>query len=402
VLITSRSPGWGALGGRLEVDVLTRAETVALLGARIPALGEELADALAAELGDLPLAAAQAAGYLEQTDLPAADYLRRFRARRASLLARGDVVGYAGRIDTTWSLSLERLRGEDSAAVALLELAAFLAPEPIPLSLVGAHAVLLDEPLRSAAAEPDTLVDAVGSLVGYSLARRYGGGFQVHRLVQAVVRQQLPAERQQATAERVVDLLAAAAPGDPEDPATWAAYAELAPHVLATAPTADHDPADRQLILDTIHYLSAHGDSSASQAVAEQLLGHWRTVLGPDHPDTLTTARRLTYALFAVGAAERARVLGEDTLQRCRRALGPDHPGALLAAAALALVLAREPEQGRTLGEDTLQRCRRVLGADHLITLWASAALTHVSVQLGHAAAALEARKPHSAAVGAL
>src|SRR4051812_44671759 len=77
VLITSRSPGWGALGGRLEVDVLARAETVALLCARIPALDGELADQLAAELGDLPLAAAQAAAYLEQTDLPAADYLRR-------------------------------------------------------------------------------------------------------------------------------------------------------------------------------------------------------------------------------------------------------------------------------------------------------------------------------------
>ncbi len=69
-----------------------------------------MADQLGAELGDLPLAAAQAAGYLEQTDLPAVDYLRRFRARRATLLARGDVVGYSGRLDTTWALSLDRLR----------------------------------------------------------------------------------------------------------------------------------------------------------------------------------------------------------------------------------------------------------------------------------------------------
>jgi hypothetical protein len=65
VLITSRFPGWGALGGRIEVDVLARAETVALLRARIPTMSAELADELAAELGDLPLAAAQAAGYLE-------------------------------------------------------------------------------------------------------------------------------------------------------------------------------------------------------------------------------------------------------------------------------------------------------------------------------------------------
>src|SRR5205085_1696863 len=82
----------------------------------------------------------QAAAYLEQTDLPPADYLRRFREHRATLLARGDVVGYAGRVDTTWALSLERLNCEDPAAVQLLELAAFLAPDPIPLCLFGNHA----------------------------------------------------------------------------------------------------------------------------------------------------------------------------------------------------------------------------------------------------------------------
>src|SRR3954454_21874223 len=235
VLITSRYPGWGALGGRLQVDVLTRPETIALLRARIPALDEELAGKLAAELGDLPLAAAQAAGYLEQTDLPPADYLRRFREHRETLLARGEVVGYAGRVDTAWALSLERLKCEAPAAVQLLELAAFLAPEPIPLRLFGDHAVLLDEPLRDTAADLDALTDALGALVGYSLARRHPGGFQVHRLVQAAVRHQLAPDQRQAVAEWVLALLAAAHPGDPEDPAGWSGYAELAPHVLATA-----------------------------------------------------------------------------------------------------------------------------------------------------------------------
>src|SRR4051812_48871699 len=230
VLVTSRHPGWGALGGRLEGDVLPRAETIALLRARIPAMSEGLADKLAAQLGDLPLAPAQAAGYLEQTDLPPADYLRRFRAHRTTLLTRGDVVGYDGRVDTAWALSLERLRGQDPAAVRLLELAAFLAPEPIPLSLFSGHAEVLDEPLRGIAADPDALADTVGALVGYSLARRFPDGFGVHRLVQAVIRHRLPPDRQQATAQRVVALLAAAAPGDPEDPNNLAAYTRLAPH----------------------------------------------------------------------------------------------------------------------------------------------------------------------------
>jgi hypothetical protein len=377
VLITSRAPGWGALGGRLEVDVLARAETVALLRARIPAMGEELADKLAAELGDLPLAAAQAAGYLEQTDLPPADYLRRFRTRRADLLTRGDVVGYRGRIDTTWALSLERLNCADPAAVQLLELAAFLAPEPVPLSLIHDHAALLAEPLRTTAADPDSLADTLGALVGYSLARRHPDGFQVHRLVQAVIRQRLPADRQHAIAHRAVALLAAAASGDPENPASWAGYAQLAPHVVAAGPLIDASPAGRQLALDTADYLRAHGDVSGSRVVCEQMLDRWRAILGPDHPDTLTAATRFCFALAQLGEVEPAHVLGEDTLQRCRRSLGPDQPTTLDAAIALIAVLnlAGEMRLARALSEDTLQRCRRSLGPDHPTTLKAAIGL---------------------------
>ncbi|WP_244522296.1 FxSxx-COOH system tetratricopeptide repeat protein [Geodermatophilus africanus] len=390
LLITSRSPGWGALGGRIEVDVLTRAETIALLRARIPALDAELADKIAASLGDLPLAAAQVAGYLEQTDLPAADYLRRFSTCQADLLARGDVLGYQGRIDTTWALSLERLRGDDPAAVQLLELAAFLAPEPIPLSLISDHARVLDEPLRTTAADLDALADTVGALVGYSLARRDPDSFQVHRLVQAVIRRQLPLDRQHATAAQVVALLAAASPGDPEDPASWSAYVELVPHVLATGPLSDDSPVSRRLVLDTVRYLQAHGDSHGSRAVCEPLVDRWRSLLGPDHLDTLAAAATLTLDLFYVKEAAPARSLGEDTVQRCRRVLGPDHATTLSAAAALALVLNQvgDAESARVLGQDTLQRCRRVLQGDHAITLLAATALTVALVVLGQVGAA--------------
>ena len=74
----------------------------------------------------------------------------------------------------------------------LLELAAFLAPEPIPLWLFTAHPELLDEPLRTAAADPDALDDVLGAVVGLSLARRQPDSFQLHRLVQAVIRQRHP------------------------------------------------------------------------------------------------------------------------------------------------------------------------------------------------------------------
>ncbi len=84
-----------------------------------------------------------------------------------------------------------------------------------------------------------------------------------------------------------------------------------------------------RLVLDTIHHLQAHGDCSgshAARAVAEQLLDRCRSILGPDHPDTLITASTLIRALISLGEAEPARAPGQDTLHRCRRTRGLDHP----------------------------------------------------------------------------
>ena len=169
-------PGWGALGGRIEVDVLDRADTVALLRARIP----EMTDGDGRQTGRRtrrPAAGRRAGRRLPGTDRAA---VRRttcagFRTHRAGLLAAGDVLDYQGRVDTTWAISLERLQAVNPAAVALLEISAFLAPEPIPLSLFTEHPDLLDEPLRSTATDPDALADAVGAMVGFSLARRQPG-----------------------------------------------------------------------------------------------------------------------------------------------------------------------------------------------------------------------------------
>ena len=305
VLVTSRYPAWGALGpagsrrahptgdhraaARPHSDPGRGASRPARRRAGRPAAGRR------------PGRRLPGAG----PDLPPEEYLRRFRTRRATVLGRGEVLGYHGRIDTTWELSFERLRVEDLAAVQLLEIAAFLAPEPIPLFLLSGHPELLAEPLRATAADPDALADTVGALVGYSLARRHLHGFQVHRLVQAVIRNQLLPDRQQATADRVVALLAAASRGDPEDPLSWAGYTQLTAHVLATASRGDQSPAGRQLLLDTAHYLHAHGDSSSSRTVGELLLDRWRSSLGPDHADTLTAASILTLALNVLGEAGR-------------------------------------------------------------------------------------------------
>jgi hypothetical protein len=385
VLVTSRTPGWGALGGRIEVDVLDRSDTVALLRARIPEMTIETADKLAAELGDLPLAAAQAAGYLEQTALPPADYLRRLRSHRAELLAAGDVLNYQGRVDTTWAISLERLQTVNPAAVALLEISAFLAPAPIPLSLFTEHPDLLDEPLRSIATDPDALADVVGAMVGYSLARRHRDGYQLHRLLQTVIRNQIPLMRHRAARSQVVALLAASCPID-WGYADWQTYARLAPHIIAAGHWGEDDPALRKLMfaLNVYQGLTAV-DARAQRLATEELHERWQRRLGADHPDTLRVAINLIFSMAWLGEHDEACTRGKDTLQRMRNALGPDHRETLGVASTVIYAMAwmGEYDEACTLGKDTLQRMRQVLGPDHRETLGVASMLASALAWMG-------------------
>jgi hypothetical protein len=72
--------------------------------------------------------------------------------------------------------------------VQLLDVCAYLAPEPIPLDLFTAHPGELPEPLSSAAADQLAFGDTVAVLVDYSLAKRTATGLQLHRLIQATIR----------------------------------------------------------------------------------------------------------------------------------------------------------------------------------------------------------------------
>ena len=54
-----------------------------------------------------------------------------------------------------------------------------------------------------------------------------------------------------------------------------------------------------------------------------------RRVLGPDHPDTLTSINNLTETRRDLGDLEGARDLHEQTLAGLQRMLGDDHPDTL-------------------------------------------------------------------------
>ncbi|MFF3686613.1 FxSxx-COOH system tetratricopeptide repeat protein, partial [Streptomyces sp. NPDC002187] len=380
VLITSRNPHWQGTAAPLEVDSFARAESIALLQARVPGLAEHDADRLAQELEDLPLALVQAAALL--TDgLTVAQYLRLLGESVSKVLDEGRPHGYPVSLAAQIRLSTEHLADTQPAALALLHACALLAPEPFPLHACTRSvadpapdvAGLLNNPLAAR--------NALRALAQQGLARVQDGTVQLHRLTQAVVRDQLT-ETEHTDAARVAEtLLTTAYPGRASDPATWQAWPDLLPHLLTPDPADLTTAAGRYAACDACWYLMDRANAPTALPRLQHLHHTWTRQLGPDHEHTLWAANYLARAYRDTEKPAQARALGEDMLERRRRVLGEDHPHTLAAASNLATWLAEsgEVEAARAQAEDTLERQRRVHGEDHPDTL-RTAALVAVRV----------------------
>jgi len=374
VLITTRRGGFGYLGPVLDLNVLPHPEAIALLRRRAPGLTDDHADTLAELLGDLPLALEQAAAYLDQTQLPPADYVQLLTTRGADLYGRGRVVDHQHTIATLWSLSLDQLRAAQPAAVQLLGLCAWLAPEPIPLDLFTDHPEDLPTPLGDVVGDALAFAETVGALVDYSLARRIDAGLLLHRLVQAVIRQPGPAQPADPHQLPVVlGLLRAELPAKISTaPQNWPRWQQLLPHVLAA--TAHHDDthptaaSTTSWLLDRAAiYQHTHGQPATARPLLERALHIRETTYGPDHPHVATTLSNLARVLRDLGEPATARPLLERALHIRETTYGPDHPhvATTLHNLARALIELGEPATARPLLERALHIRETTYGPDH-------------------------------------
>jgi hypothetical protein len=393
VLLTSRERVWAEIAAPVEVDVLARPESVALLQARVTGLAVSDADRLAAQLGDLPLAVAQAAGFMAETGMPAAQYLDLLATQADKLLDQAAPgSSYPRSLAAATRLAADRLDRDDSAAAQLASVCAFLAPEPIPEDLFTSASGELPGELAARAADPLAWRRTLARLARQSLARIDQRGLVMHQLTQAILRDRLTAEQAATTRACSEVILAAADPGDPGNPVTWPRWAQLMSHLLAADLAATGSRGLRSMACNACGYLLSRGDTRTAHDLATDLRQHWRDGLGDDDENTLTATLYLAWALQAMGRYAEARDLDEDTLARSRRVLGEDHPGTLASASNLAndLKVLGEHQAARELDEDLLARRRRVLGEDHPNTLTSVGGLATDLRELGEHQAARE------------
>jgi tetratricopeptide (TPR) repeat protein len=368
-LITSRrATGWHNLATPVRLDVLDRAEAVDLLTRIVSQAGQADctgAAELCAELGCLPLAVEQAAAYISETGTSLREYLDLLAEYPAAIYRAAAEGGDAARtIARIWHVTLDRLADEPLTG-QVLRILAWYAPDSIPRSVLDGLA------------DPVALIGAVGRLAAYSMltADASTGVLAVHRLVQAVTRtpdcgdpHRGPQAISDACAQATRQLVAAL-PGR-NDPAEWAAWRTLIPHIDAltshTSQAADTDGTASLLSLAGA-FLDGQGQVTRAIAYLQRALADRRRILGDDHPDTLTCGHNLAKAYESAGDLGRAVPLFEQTLADLTRVLGSDHPDTLASRNNLAHAYrqAGSLRRATALYQQALSDTERVLGSDH-------------------------------------
>jgi tetratricopeptide (TPR) repeat protein len=361
VLVTSRNPRWTSeVAQAVPVAVFDRPDSVDFLRARTPELSTSDADRLADRLADVPMALEQAAAVRNATGWPVAEYLRRYDRRATELT-------FPTPIRVAWGLAADALRAASPAALHLLELCAFLASAPVSWQLLWAARGLPVEPDLARTVRIERRLKAAMRLSGrYGRAELDPPGERllVHPLVRGMLGQELSSERHATQLKVVRTMLAAADPGDPDAPTTWARYAELTPHLVHSDVLGGDSEEIRQLVVNCVRFLYARGDYDSSRDLAAQAVARWKDSLGESDEQTLLASFHLANALRAVGRISDARALNAQTVLIQREVLGGDDETTLATANSVGADLRMQGrfEQARRLDTDNLTRYRRLFG----------------------------------------
>lgn len=370
VLITSRLADWSNEIPTLELDELVESAAVEFLlertndrRRRLPT-DEKDAQALAEELGRLALALEQAGAFIAQKRSSLSGYLARWRERDQAVRQWHDerLTKYPRAVVTTWDTTVEQLSPE---GLALLRQLSWLAPEPIPRSL------LPDGPAQ----------DALAELASFSLAKfeEGGGRFRIHRLVQDVTKERQGGEVRDLSLQSILKIFNEADCGDPQDVRSWLVWDPLRPHLFTvTAYAEQHGIAEPTTRL--MNQLGVLLLAKASYGEAEPLMRRALVIdeesYGPAHPRVAIQLNNLAQLLKATNRLEAAEPLMQRALTIDETSYGPEHPRVAIQLNNLALLL-----QATNRLEDAEPLMRRVL----LIILAVTRSTGHVHPHLKQA-----------------
>ena len=389
-LVTTRHQALGTLARGMDLAPMGREEGMLFVLRRAKVLGPEAtsawmhqfamsmpteyaaAEKLVAAMGGLPLALDQAGAYIEETGCSVSAYLQHYEQQRARLLERRGVLAgdHPHSVTATFLLVSKRIEREQSAAADLLHVCALLYAEAIPEELFVAGAAYLGPELASLATDPCQLDQVIAVLRSLSLVQRQPEArtLSMHRLVQAVLREQMSEPERAEWLRRVIAALNAVFPDVTHE--AWEECERLLPHVLTVA-TAIPDCAGGRELAEALQkaadYLCDRARYEQAEPLYQRALRIGKQVWGPAHPQVAYPLCGLAYHFYEQGKYQQAEPLYQRALQIREQVLGPTHPDVASTLERLGLLYWKEGkyEQAKLLYQRALYIQEQVKGAEH-------------------------------------
>jgi tetratricopeptide (TPR) repeat protein len=314
VIITSRDQSWRQSGREEgeEIELPTEADAVALLHKACPGkLDVQTASHIAHRLDRLPIALVQVGAYLRDSLMDTAEFLELFDRNLDKIVAVAQPEGdYHRPLAALWSVQLDDLRSAQSEvkrmALQMIQLCSFLAPSAISMQmLVRARNLQAPTTLKEALRDPTTLDRVMQFIKRHSLAEfdYQTNSLRFHAVFQIAVQSSLGEEDRVRYRDMARLLLAQSDPLSPADPRNFPEFQRLTPHVQVSEAWNSPDRQVRQLVLNTIEFLTTYGNRTMAVQLADRTIDAWIV----DDEDQLHQARlRRAVALRLSGRADEA------------------------------------------------------------------------------------------------
>ncbi|KAM5352786.1 hypothetical protein ACJ41O_005508 [Fusarium nematophilum] len=396
------------------------------------------------ELQWLPLAISQAGAYMRRTDTPMAEYLshlkeekERWGVLQETEFDRHRRTDAPNSILETWSISIRRIKEEDTVAYRILHILAYLDNQSIPWELLVAASAR-----RRKNTAPDTmrLKRSVGLLKDFSFitehrARGSEPSIEMHKLVQDAARyglflrteieksEEMPASRQPKSTrarlrlppksirgtdkapERVADkttvqgegffcsaALSVIATLFPENDAhdhytseLWPQCEKYLAHALQVCDWAEMCGEERRasdVLEQASGYLYSRGRHREEEAAIEKKLRLMKKVVGEKHSNYIFWMYRLGWSVRRQGRDEESEEIAKRALKLAQSELGDEHRETLRCKQLLAAAYQGQNrfDEAEQLIKETLNQANQLFGESDKFTVACSHDLARVYI----------------------
>ncbi|MBE3045205.1 tetratricopeptide repeat protein, partial [Candidatus Bathyarchaeota archaeon] len=373
ILITTRNKqaSLSLPNGALSIEVreMHENESEGLLHAMLEGVNVASSDlaTLSSRLQHVPIALVQAAAFIKEKSITVNEYLR--------LLNVGDSEDRA--VLKTWKLSFEEIQREDAFASELLSVMSFFDRQAIPLDFLADYSKQQQEPKGAL-----LLNKAIGVLEAFSfVTKKKDNGLDMHRLVQLATRNWLV--KMGTVGHFAGQALLAVSHcypyGRHENRAVCGAYLAHAYVVLGGDGTGSRDEglAKAALLHSVAGFFDYRGQWKDAEGFQKEAIDIRGDLLGPEHPDTLSSMANLASTYRNQGRWEEAENLEVQVMETRKTKLGADHPSTLTSMANLASTYWNQGrwEEAEKLEVQVMETRKTKLGADHPSTLTSMANL---------------------------